>query len=364
MDLVVKRKDISKLLDVVSPSLTIGDGEILVKVEKFSLTSNIVSYGTAGESLGYFNFFPTNDNKETARIPVWGYSKVVVSRCTGINEGDRYYGYYPMSNFLVLKPGKIKDDSFVDIIEHRTKLPGVYNTYYNVTKADWYDNKLEDLIILLRPLCLTGYLLSVFLGYEKNFSAKNVLITSASSKTSLSLAFELSRHSEFNVIGLTSEKNIDFVKSTKFYSKVVSYSDVEKVLDKSDTYTIVDMRGNSDFLLSLDSHFSDKLKYICLVGNTDWKETKSKVKFKAKKAFFFAPSQGVRLVKDHGQEKVNEMMSTAFTDFVTSCSKNGIFKMVNVSGEPDIKAMFDKITQNKVAPNEAVICSLWRNSGL
>ena len=36
----------------------IQDGEVLLQVEKFSFTANNVTYGVAGDSIGYWNFFP------------------------------------------------------------------------------------------------------------------------------------------------------------------------------------------------------------------------------------------------------------------------------------------------------------------
>lgn len=35
----------------------IQDGEVLLQVEKFSFTANNVTYGIAGDSIGYWNFF-------------------------------------------------------------------------------------------------------------------------------------------------------------------------------------------------------------------------------------------------------------------------------------------------------------------
>jgi hypothetical protein len=35
----------------------IQDGEVLLQVEKFSFTANNVTYGVAGDSIGYWNFF-------------------------------------------------------------------------------------------------------------------------------------------------------------------------------------------------------------------------------------------------------------------------------------------------------------------
>ena len=47
----------TRLIEVDSNNLKLGDGEITVKIEKFSFTSNNVTYGVAGDLIGYWNFF-------------------------------------------------------------------------------------------------------------------------------------------------------------------------------------------------------------------------------------------------------------------------------------------------------------------
>jgi hypothetical protein len=35
-----------------------GAGQVLVRIEHFALTANNITYGVAGDSIGYWNFFP------------------------------------------------------------------------------------------------------------------------------------------------------------------------------------------------------------------------------------------------------------------------------------------------------------------
>ena len=58
MNLFIEENDITKLVATEAPKPDIEDGYILMAVEKFVLTSNIVTYATAGESFGYFKLFP------------------------------------------------------------------------------------------------------------------------------------------------------------------------------------------------------------------------------------------------------------------------------------------------------------------
>jgi hypothetical protein len=48
----------TRLIEVDSNNLKLGDGEVTVKIEKFSFTSNNVTYGVAGDLIGYWDFFP------------------------------------------------------------------------------------------------------------------------------------------------------------------------------------------------------------------------------------------------------------------------------------------------------------------
>ena len=76
MDFVITRNDLRKghVLDSkASPvPLELGDGDVLLKIEKFSFTANNISYAATGNALGYFNFFPIVSDVGLARIPVWG----------------------------------------------------------------------------------------------------------------------------------------------------------------------------------------------------------------------------------------------------------------------------------------------------
>ena len=44
----------SRIIDIDSAS--IGDGEITVQVESYAFTSNNVTYGVAGDTIGYWKF--------------------------------------------------------------------------------------------------------------------------------------------------------------------------------------------------------------------------------------------------------------------------------------------------------------------
>ena len=52
----------SRVLD--NDSVSINDGEIAVKIESFAFTANNVTYGVAGDTIGYWKFFPAAEDEK------------------------------------------------------------------------------------------------------------------------------------------------------------------------------------------------------------------------------------------------------------------------------------------------------------
>ena len=53
----------------------------------------------------YWGFFPSGVDG-FGLLPVWGYADVVDSRGEGIEQGQRYFGYFPAATHLVVRSGK------------------------------------------------------------------------------------------------------------------------------------------------------------------------------------------------------------------------------------------------------------------
>ena len=52
-------------------------------IEKFGLTANNVSYAITGDSIGYWGYFPADDN--WGKVPTWGFAHVIDSNCPRLN---------------------------------------------------------------------------------------------------------------------------------------------------------------------------------------------------------------------------------------------------------------------------------------
>ena len=159
------KSDITKtrIFEVEIDSNDLDNDEIIVQIETFSFTANNISYGVAGDSLGYWQFFPAKENIDAkwGCIPMWGFAKVITSRNKKIQENERLFGYFPPSDYLKLKPAKITEQNFFDSVSHRRDLPIIYNNYLRLDGEIDYDESNDYVRALLFPLHLTAYCLSL-----------------------------------------------------------------------------------------------------------------------------------------------------------------------------------------------------------
>src|SRR5262245_5260955 len=95
-----------------SDETELGPGQVLLEVDCFAFTANNVTYAVAGDMMAYWNFFPAAHG--WGRVPVWGFGKVARSRHDGVAEGQRVYGYLPMSTHVIVRPDRVGPGGFVD----------------------------------------------------------------------------------------------------------------------------------------------------------------------------------------------------------------------------------------------------------
>ena len=67
----------------------LAPGQVRLRVERFALTANTVTYATTGDLLGYWDFFPTGD-PGWGCVPAMGWADVVESRHPDVSTGGRY----------------------------------------------------------------------------------------------------------------------------------------------------------------------------------------------------------------------------------------------------------------------------------
>jgi NADPH-dependent curcumin reductase CurA len=326
-------------------------GEALLKIEKYAFTSNNITYAVVGHQVGYWNFFPATE--PNGIVPVWGFAKVVESNEDSVQVGERVYGYFPMSTYLKVKPAKQSIRGFVDNSEHRQALPPIYN-YLSYVQSNIPG---EDFMPIIQPLFTTGFLSYHFLKQSNFFDAKQVILTSASSKTALGLAYFLNQNQAddgLQIIGLTSQRNIDFVKGTGFYDSVISYEDVTKELSKSPA-VMVDFVGNAELAKTIDGYLVDDLKFISRIGLTNWKSGDGFNDI-PKAKFFFAPDFIKKIYEKWGVGKTTEMVQTALSDFIKIASN--WMKIEYIETNENLSNLYKKMLKGDVNPSIGYLVKL------
>ncbi|MDQ3742745.1 MAG: DUF2855 family protein [Actinomycetota bacterium] len=251
-----------------------------VRIDRFALTANNVTYGVMGDTLSYWEFFGASE-EGWGRVPVWGIGTV-------LETGQQVYGYFPMSSHVTMQ----LDERLVERSPHRADLPATYNRYMPVEPGTPH----LDEMLLLRPLFGTSFLLSDFLARDEG----TVVLGSASSKTAYGLAFLL----DGPVVGLTSERNRAFVESLGVYDRVLSYGEVDAL--RGEAIVFVDMAGDGRVRDAV--HAAADVRRSVGVGATHWEQLGGG----AQGEFFFAPSHIEKLLAEVGPEELQRRMGEAW----------------------------------------------------
>jgi hypothetical protein len=355
VDFLVRRDDFRSTRFAASdaPCLAPADGQALLRVDRFAFTANNVTYAAAGDLLSYWSFFPAEAG--WGRIPVWGFADVVASRCAGVAEGARFYGYYPMSTHLVVEPVDAGAAGFRDGAAHRSAMAAAYNQYRNIAADPGLLAGGEDAQMILQPLFVTAFLIDDFLAESGFFGARTVVLSSASSKTSIGLAFQLSQRGGVEVIGLTSPRNAAFVEGLGCYDRVLPYRELA-ALDASRPAIFVDMAGSGEVQSAVHRHFGANLVHSCSVGMTHWERGKKESDLPgAKPSFFFAPTRLRQRFRDWGPAGYQERIGSAFEAF-RELTERALRVVRGYRG--DVERVYRDTLEGRTAPDEGHVLSL------
>ena len=252
----------------ISPDPTpsdLAEGEVLLALDRFSLTTNNITYAAYGDAIGYWKVFPTEDTSY-GMMPVWGFADVAASRAPGVEVGARVFGCFPMADSLLVQAEKISRGGFADGSPWRKAVPDIYNRYVLCAADRNYAPELENAEALFRPLFITSYTAVDFLRDNGFFGAKRIVISSASSKTAYGSAWCLA-NDDVEVIALTGARNRAFVEGLGAYDAVHGYDAVE-TLPTGIRTLYLDLAGDAALRRRVHARFGEALKYDCLVGST------------------------------------------------------------------------------------------------
>ncbi len=366
-----------------SADVTTGDlepGQIRLRIERFAITANNITYAVFGDVLGYWDFFPVGDDSGFGRVPAMGWAEVIESRSPGIALGRRFYGWYPMASHVVFTPTATRD-GFRDDGPHRQAHAPVYRAYVATEADPMYpggtgiagtgggtDADGEDRHALLRGLFLTGFLAEEFFadgggrvggeGAEAYFATSRVVVLSASSKTAIGFAQRASMRDGIDVVGVTSARNREFVESLGFYHRVVTYDDIESIPTDGGAVSI-DMAGDPDALAAVHRRFGDGLAHSMTVGRShhDAVPDSSLEMVGPEPQLFFAPSEIGRRQSDWGRDVYAQRCSDALETFVVG-SKVWL-RVEHRDGSDAVQRAWGDVHDGDIGPDVGIVASMF-----
>ncbi|MEP4891893.1 MAG: DUF2855 family protein [Aliiglaciecola sp.] len=336
------KTELSKLA-VVKDSIntdSLGNDEVLLKVESFGFSANNITYALFGDKMGYWGFFPAQDG--FGIMPIWGFATVEYSNSPDLVVGEKVFGYLPFATHLVITAGKITANDFYDVSPVRKSISSVYDQYVRCSADPAYDPNKEDWQLNFRPLFMTSFVLDDFVGEIANPDTVNIVLTSASSKTAYGAAYLLKQHCKerglnYNVVGLTSASNKAFTEKTACYDQVLDYQDFA-TLDKNANTIVLDFSGNKPLLLDLQEHLNTSMQKMIYIGVTDVESQAKSYAGELHGEFFFAPTQVNKRMKEWGGKGFMQRYAVDWGGF--SKHMEPLLSTTNIAGVEAIQKIY------------------------
>jgi Protein of unknown function (DUF2855) len=352
-DFLVKRDDLRQCRVLESDSPEPGEGQALLRVDRFGMTANNVTYAVMGEAMSYWDFFPAEDG--WGRVPVWGFAEVERSNAAGVEPGTRVYGYLPPSSHLLVTPADADPRGFLDGSPHRAALPSAYHRYAASAEDAFYTAATEEMQLLLRPLFFTSFLIDDQLDDEGLATKGPVLMSSASSKTAIAAAFLLAQRPDVELVGLTSTHNAEFVAGLGLYGRVVTYDAIDSL--ERGAATFVDFAGDATVRQAVHSHYGDDLAYSMAVGVTHWEDFTGGGELPGPPpTFFFAPDRVVKRSQDWGAAELERRVAEAWHPFCEWIGER--LEVVHDRGFEGLQQAYLETLEGRVEPRIARVVEL------
>jgi len=334
----------------------LADGQVLFRVDRFALTANNITYAVTGDFLGYWKFFPAEEG--WGRLPVMGFADVIGSRHPQVREGERVFGFFPMSTHLAIEAGDATGAHFFDAAAHRSETALVYRQYLRTTGDALYQPSHEDSLLLLRGLFMTSFLVDDFLADRGDFGARTFVVSSASSKTAIALASQLSKRGAGTVVGLSSARNQAFVASLGCYDRVLRYDAIDSLANEG-AAVFIDHSGDGAVVNAVHERFGERLVHSCIVGATHWGAAPRAATLPgAQPTFFFAPAQMAKRTKEWGAAGFQQRLGAAWEQFRATSER--WLHVIRGNGPAAVERVYDEVLAGRAAPSDGHVLSLWQ----
>ena len=308
--LLVSRRDPARaeVVDVAPGPLAAG--AIRLRIDRFGLTTNNVTYAALGEAFHYNKFFPAPGSPQSdgwVGLPVWGLATVVESQAPAIAVGAGVYGFFPAAAYATLTPAHATPTGFAVERPHIPPEFAVYHQYHVADRDPFHAPGRDDAVVVFRPLFLTGLLLADRLVARDFEGADAVVVSSASSKTAYGVAAALRRGSATReVIGLSSARHRAFAASLGVYDRVLEYGDLAAIA--ADTAVVhVDIAGGGQVRAALAERLGGGFKLDLGVGMTHGRAAGPRPAVRSE--MFFAPAWLLRRGRERGPGFVGELVA-------------------------------------------------------
>ena len=358
-DFLVKRDDVRECRVAEAETPELRPGQALLRIARFGLTANNVTYAVMGDAMRYWRFFGGPEG--WGRLPTWGFAELVASEADGLEPGGRVFGYLPASDHLVVEPGDSGPQGFLNAAPHLEDLPSAYHRYVRTDTDPFYEERYEDHQMLLWPLFFTSFLIDDELADGGLAGAGSVVISSASSKTALAAAFMLAQRAGVEVVGLTSAGNVEFVDGLGVYDSVVPYDEVEELPRAESAF--VDIAGDRELRGRLHRRLADRLTASIAVGAAHWEElgatelgaTDGELPGPAPR-LFFAPDRVTKRSADWGGGGLRDRVAEAWQPFVEWVA--GWLEIERAKGLEEARDAYLEVLEGKVPPSKAHVVEL------
>src|SRR5271157_3189566 len=316
------------------PRTGVPPGSIVVALDRFALTANNLTYAKFGNAFRYWDYFPAPPG--WGRVPVWGIGRVIQAGGDGPAEGER---------------------GFVDAAPHRAQLPPTYNEYVLIDRDPDYDETLAAAHLVLRPLFSLGFFLAGWLEEEGFFGAERVIVSSASSKAALALAYQL--RGRIGLVGLTSPGRLNAVAAAGLFDRVIAYSDIPGAPALNDVAAIfADIAGDPALRRTVHASIGPMLVRSIGIGATRGADAQQSIDTDEALAgprpeFFFAPAHILRLRERWGAALLRERLGKSWTEFLRHSA--GWLRFAKFSGKAEIARVYDEVARGTAPSDTAAI---------
>ncbi|CRK59442.1 Bll1370 protein [Alloactinosynnema sp. L-07] len=348
-DLVYPRNDLSRARLRPRAGDPLRDGQIRLSVEKFALTANNATYARLGDSeLPFWEAFPAPTGY--GRIPVWGTVSVAESRHPAIAVGERFFGYVPMSSHHVVEVPQSTEDGFFDLTPQRADF---MHPWYRTYRRAWEVDDLDDHRTVLRPLFTAAFTVANLIAAHVADGGRTVVVTSASSKTAITVATQLVGLVGLRLVGVTASHRVGFVAGLDVFDTVVGYDAVDTIQADGKPVLVVDIAGDIKHLGAIHAHFGGAVRDSALVGYTHPSAVIDPPELTPQPRIFFSPHQEeMQREVDDGYEGRARRVERATVDAVARWLKVRRFK-----GPKAMAEAFRAVLAGELGPDEAVVCT-------